>query len=148
MPRQRQGMSREWSIQKFAAASSHDTHCRRLDHRYIVKTTSQISASRAPPSLSAVFTVQPYCIRFRFRSSSPRGSSSSSDRSAVSLGFKIWAMLPLRVGGADESFSPNPLPSLLTAAPHDHVPKVSAPLLPPPFVTCGAGGGVVGRDCE
>lgn len=76
-----------------------------------------------------------YCMRFLFLSSSPRGSSSSSDRSAVSLGFRMCAMLPLLVGGAEESFSPRPA----AAEPHDQFPKVSAPLL-------GNWGGVDGRE--
>lgn len=55
-------------------------------------------------------------------------------------------MLPRRVGGADESLSPRPLPSRFAAEFHDQLPNVSAPL--PPFAACGGGGGVVGRDCE
>lgn len=80
--------------------------------------------------------------RFRLRSSSPRGSSSSSDRSAVSVGFSICAMLPRLVGGAEESLSPPT--ALLLADDQDQLPKVSPPLLLP--LEKGGGGGVVGRE--
>lgn len=80
-------------------------------------------------------------MRFRFRSSSPLGSSSSFSRSAVSVGLRIWAMLPLLVGGADVSLTDRFLLSPRFAEFHDQLPKVSLPL------TKG-GGGVAGRDCE
>ena len=78
--------------------------------------------------------------RFLFRSSSPRGSSSSSERSAVSVGLRICAILPRLVGGADESFKPPTV--LLLADDQDQLPKVSPPLLLP----LANGGGVVGRE--
>jgi hypothetical protein len=52
-------------------------------------------------------------------------------------------MLPLLVGGADESRKPRLLASRLTAEFQDQLPNVSA--LPAPPLGKG-GGGVVGRD--
>jgi hypothetical protein len=103
-----------------------DAFCHPIDH-------TSFQRPRSRPS---------HCIRLRFRSSSPLGSSSSSGRSMVSLGFKIWAMLPLLVGGADESLRLRALSRLLAEF-QDQPPKVSA-LLAPPLEK--GGGGVVGRE--
>jgi hypothetical protein len=55
-------------------------------------------------------------------------------------------MLPLLVGGADDSFNaPIVLLSRFDAAPHDQLPKVSDPPLAP--FEKGAWGGVAGREC-
>ena len=80
-------------------------------------------------------------MRFLFLSSSPRGSSSSSSRSAVSVGFRMWAMLPRLVGGPDPSLIARFLLSRLAEF-QDQLPKLSlAPL-------AKGGGGVVGLDRE
>ena len=87
---------------------------------------------------------RPYCIRFRFRSS--WGSSSSFSLSAVSVGFKMWAMLPRLVGGAELSLTDRRL-SFRFAEFHDQLLKLSSPLLP---LEKGGGGGVSGLEwgCE
>lgn len=54
-------------------------------------------------------------------------------------------MLPLLVGGAEESLSAIARPSRFEAEFQDQLPKVSAPLLPP---LANGGGGVVGRECD
>lgn len=53
-------------------------------------------------------------------------------------------MLPLLVGGADDSLTANALPSRLEAEFHDQLPKVSAPWTP----LAKGGGGVAGRERE
>lgn len=85
-----------------------------------------------------------HCILLRFRSSSPRGSSSSS-RSTVSVGLRMCAMLPRLVGGADMSL----IAKFLLSRPaefHDQLFKLSKPFPILPFEK-GAGG-VAGRDSE
>lgn len=89
-----------------------------------------------------------HCKRFRLRSSSPLGSSpSSSSLSAVSVGLRMWAMLPLLVGGAELSLTERFLLSPRLAAFHDQFPKLS--IAPPPPLANG-GGGVAGLEwgCE
>src|SRR3569833_1918286 len=72
-----------------------------------------------------------HCRRLRFRSSSPRGASSSSSLSAVSVGLRRWAMLPRRVDGADESFTVSVFRlSLRLAAFQDQSLKLSRPVFP------------------
>ena len=80
----------------------------------------------------------PYCMRFRFRSSP--GSSSSFSLSAVSVGFRICAMLPRRVGGAELSFTVRR--SFRFAEFHDQLLRLSSPLLP----LEKGGGGVSGLE--
>ena len=84
-----------------------------------------------------------YCSRLRFLSSSPLGSSSSS-RSAVSVGLRMWAMLPRRVGGPEWSRMDRFLFSRL-AEPHDQLLKLSMVLMP---LEKGGAGGLDGRECD
>ena len=90
---------------------------------------------------------QHHTMRLRLRSSS-LGLPSSSSRSAVSVGFKIWAMLPRRVGGAELSLMLRLLLLRLAEA-HDQLPR-SGPLPLPwllPLANGGnVGGGVSGRE--
>jgi len=87
-----------------------------------------------------IFRFYNHCSRFRFRSSSRSSSSCSSSLSAVSAGFRICAMLPLRVGGPELSFSsPDGVLSLSRGPPQDQLFRCSGVL---PFVK----GGVVGRE--
>lgn len=86
-----------------------------------------------------------YCIRFRLRSSSPLGSSSFS-RSAVSVGFRICAMLPRRVGGVEMSRIERFLLSRLAEV-QDQLFKLSR-LLPTLPLENGGAGGLAGRESE
>src|SRR5579862_302185 len=89
-----------------------------------------------------------YCTLFRFLSSSLKSSLCSSSLSAVSAGLRMWAMLPLLVGGPELSLSrpgfPRPeTPNLSPREePQDQVP-LGSPGVPLPFV---ANGGVPGRE--
>lgn len=80
----------------------------------------------------------------RFLSSSPLASgSSSSSRSAVSVGLRICAMLPLLVGGPELSL----MLRFLFSRPaefHDQLLKLS--MLTMPLENGGGGGGVEGRE--
>ncbi len=88
-----------------------------------------------------------YCSLLRFRSSSPLGSNpaSSSALSAVSVGFRMCAMLPRRVGGAEWSLTMRFLVSPRFAEFHDQLPKASTGGGGPPLDRCGSGG-VAGRE--
>lgn len=90
------------------------------------------------------YSLGDHCIRFRFRSSSPLGSSSSFSCSAVSVGLRICAILPRRVGGPEPSLTVRPPTPPRFAEFQDQLPKLSVPL-PTPFVK-GGGGGVVGLE--
>jgi hypothetical protein len=79
-----------------------------------------------------------YCSRFRFLSSSLSSSSCSSSLSAVSAGLRMWAMLPLLVGGPELSLK-RPVVPLSRELPHDQLLRWSTAL---PFEK----GGVVGRE--
>jgi hypothetical protein len=79
-----------------------------------------------------------YCSRFRFLSSSLNSSSCSSSLSAVSAGFRMWAMLPLLVGGPELSLN-RPVVPFSREPPHDQLLRWSTVA---PFEK----GGVVGRE--
>lgn len=70
---------------------------------------------------------------------------SSWGDSAVSVGFSMWAILPLLVGGAELSLTVKPPLLPLLAEFHVQLVKVSRPL--PPFEK-GGGGGVSGLECD
>ncbi len=99
-----------------------------------------------PPSFNPITVFETnHCIRLRLRSSSPLGSSSFS-RSAVSVGFRIWAILPRRVGGVEISRIERFLFSRLAEF-QDQLFKLSK-LLPMFPLENGGAGGVAGRERE
>ena len=103
--------------------------------------TGMYGVARFPSTSRVSHDGRFHCIRFRFRSSLSRESSSPSC-SAVSVGLRICAMDPLLVGGVELSFT---LKVLLSR--FDGPQENSLKLTPLPPLAKG-GGGVAGRDRE